>query len=125
MNTLILLAETERSWSPVVWAVERGAESTEDGRTILDERDGWLSIRPDQSLLDDFGDDEKADALGGIADPSLFVVEWRGDWLIETFVDAVPPECRAFVDNDHGVFVPVTLLQNVPRAAWARVAALQ
>lgn len=125
MNSLILLIENECSWSPIVWASERGGESTEDGRIVIEGRLGWIAIHHDQSVLDDFDDEEKAEAVAALADPVIFVVEWRGDALLESFVKAVPPGCRAFVDNDHGVFAPVALLQNTPIAAWARAVALQ
>lgn len=120
MNTLILLVESESSWSPLVWALEQGGESAEDGRVVIEGRAGWLSIEPDQSVLDDFDDDERADAVAALVDPSLFVIEWRGDVLIETFVRAVPSDSRVFVDNEHGVFAPVTVLRNIPFASWAR-----
>ncbi|WP_313914728.1 hypothetical protein [Tahibacter sp.] len=120
MNTLILLVESESSWSPLVWALEQGGESAEDGRIVIEGRLGWLSIEPDQSVLDDFDDDERADAVAALVDPSLFVIEWRGDVLIETFVRAVPSDSRVFVDNEHGVFAPVTVLRNIPFASWAR-----
>lgn len=120
MNTLILLVESESSWSPLVWALEQGGESAEDGRVVIEGRLGWLSIEPDQSVLDDFDDDERADAVAALVDPSLFVIEWRGDVLIENFVRAVPSDSRVFVDNEHGVFAPVTILKNIPFASWAR-----
>lgn len=125
MNTLILLVENESSWSPIVWASERGGESTEEGRIVIEGRHGWLAIHHDPSVLDDFDDEEKAEAVAALVDPVIFVVEWRGDVLVETFVKAVPPGCRAFVDNDHGAFAPITLLQNTPFAAWARAVTLQ
>lgn len=124
MNTLILLVESESSWSPLVWAVERGGESTEDGRVVIDDRQGWLAIHHDPGVLDDFDAEEKAEALAALVDPAMFVVEWRGDRLVEMFVKAVPPACRAFVDNDHGAFAPVTVLQGLPFAAWARAITL-
>lgn len=125
MNTLILLVENESSWSPIVWALEQGGESAEDGRAVIEGRLGWFSIEPDQSILDDFNDDERADAVAALVDPSLFLIEWRGDALIETFICAVPPDCRVFVDNDHGVFAPVTVLKGLPFASWARAISLQ
>ena len=124
MNTLILLVERESSWSPLVWALEQGGESAEDGRVVIEGRLGWLSIEPDQSVLDDFDDDERADAVAALVDPSLFVVEWRGDVLIETFVRAVPPDSRVFVDNEHGVFAPAAALKSIPFASWARTISL-
>lgn len=124
MNTLILLVERESSWSPLVWALEQGGESAEDGRVVIEGRLGWLSIEPDQSVLDDFNDDERADAVAALVDPSLFVVEWRGDVLIETFVRAVPSDSRVFVDNEHGVFAPAAALKSIPFASWARTISL-
>ena len=124
MNTLILLVENESSWSPLVWATDHGGESTEDGRVIIESRLGWLSVHPDQSVLDDFDDDERADALAALVEPSMFVVEWCGDSLIEAFVDAVPSYCRAHIDNERDVFAPITVLQRAPFAAWARAVAV-
>jgi len=124
MNTLILLLENESSWSPLVWALEQGGESTEDGRVVIEGALGWLSIEPDQSVLDDFADEERADAVAALVDPALFVVEWRGDALIETFVRAVPIDCRVFVDNEHGVFAPVAAIRHLPFASWARTISL-
>jgi hypothetical protein len=120
MNTLILLVESDSSWSPLIWAMHNAAESTDDGRVVIGGRLGWLAIHADQSILDDFDDDEKADALGALVEPAIFVVEWRGDPLIERFVKDVPSDCRVFVDNDHGVFAPVAVLQGLPAGAWAR-----
>lgn len=121
MNTLILLVENESSWSPLVWAADQGGEPTEDGRVIIEGRDGWLSVHADQSVLDDFDDDERADALAALVEPSMFVVEWHGDAFIETFVNAVPSYCRAHVENERDVFAPITVLQRTPCATWARV----
>lgn len=124
MNTLILLLESESSWSPLVWALEQGGESAEDGRVVIGGGRAWLSIEPDQSVLDDFSADERADAVAALVDPSQFVIEWCGDALIETFVRAVPPDSRVFVDNEPGVFAPVTALRSIPFASWARTISL-
>ncbi|MBL8300437.1 MAG: hypothetical protein JNN30_19035 [Rhodanobacteraceae bacterium] len=123
MNNLILLVENESSWSPLVWAVERGGEVMEDGRVVIDNSQGWLAIHHDQSVLDDFDNEEKAQALAALVAPAIFVVEWQGDALIETFVKAVPSDCRAFVDNDRAAFAPIALLQSLPFPAWARAVA--
>lgn len=122
MNTLILLIENECSWSPLVWAIENGGESMEDGRVVIDDMQGSLSLLADSTVLDDFDDDERAQALATLVAPSSFIVEWCSDRLIEAFVAAVPKDSRVFVDNDRGVFASVTLLQNTPLAAWARAA---
>ena len=124
LNTLILLVDNDSSWSPIVWAMERGGESADDGRVVIEDRRGWFAIHPDQSVLDDFTDDERADALAALVAPSIFIVEWRGDAPVEAFVDAAPEHCRAFIDNDHGVFAPITVLKNAPLATWARAVTL-
>jgi len=120
MNTLILLLENECSWSPLVWAIEHGGESMEDGRVVIDDAQGWLSLLQDPNVLDDFDDDERVQALAALVTPSSFVVEWCSDRLIEAFVAAVPKDSRVFVDNDRGVFASITVLQNAPLATWAR-----
>lgn len=125
MNSLILLVDNDSSWSPLVWAAERGGEPAEDGRTVVAERRGWLAIHHDPNVLDDFAHDEKAEAVAALVDPAIFVVEWEGNQLVESFVRAVPLHCRVYVDNDRGLFAPVTLLRDLPFGAWARAVALQ
>lgn len=125
MNTLILLVDHDSSWSPLVWAADQGGEPAEDGRTVIADRRGWLAIHHDPNLLDDFGDEEKAEALAALEDPSIFVVEWDGDELVEAFIRTVPSHCRVFVDNDRQAFAPVTILRDIPFAAWARAVARQ
>lgn len=120
MNTLVLLVGRESAWSPEVWAAESGGQRSADGQVMIERNGEWLSITRDERVLDDFDDQELSRIAALVGEPTMYLVEWRGNALAEVFLRSIPPDTRAVIDNDHGLLVPVTEVAGEPLDTWVR-----
>ncbi|WP_271584190.1 hypothetical protein [Bradyrhizobium sp. CCBAU 45389] len=119
MNTIILIVERDGVWSPEVWASEHGGRCG-IGNQLVIERDGqWLSIVRDDRVLDDFDQAERSRLNDLVVVPATYLLEWRGDMLVECLLQSVPPNLRAAIDNDHGLLLPLQELADKPIRLWA------
>ena len=124
MNSLILLLGRECIWSPESWAFEQGGESGIGGQVMIEGQSGWLSVLRDDQLLDDYDSEERA-TLSAILDGSIsYFVEWNGSEIIEKFLRAVPADHCVFVDNDHGLVVPIRAVRDLPLETWITASSL-
>jgi hypothetical protein len=120
MNTLVLLLSRECAWSPEIWAEQHGGERGVGGQVMIESPSGWLSVLHDDHVLDEYDENERRELSAMLAEPELFLVEWKGSDLVEALIRAVPVECGAVVDNDHGVIVPVQTICDLPLESWVR-----
>lgn len=120
MNTLVLLLNRETVWSPEIWAEQHGGKRGVGGQIMIERPSGWLSVLRDDSVFDEYDEDERTALSTMLAKPALFLVEWKGSDLVEALLRAVPFECGAVVDNDHGVIVPVQAIRDLPLESWVR-----
>lgn len=124
MNTLVLLVAKECAWSPEVWAIEGGGQRAADGQIMIERGPEWLSIARDERVLDDFDDEERLRVAALVGEATTYLVEWRGNVLVETFLRSIPPGTRAAIDNDHGLLVPVSEVAGEPVETWVRASSL-
>lgn len=120
MNTLVLLLNRESAWSPETWATQHGGERGVGGQVMIEGPSGWLSVLRDDRVFGEYDENERTAVSTMLAEPTLFLVEWKGSDLVEALLRAVPPECGAVVDNDHGVLVPIQAIHDLPLESWIR-----
>lgn len=124
MNSITLLVERECTWSPEIWAEAVGGKRIGDDQVTIEQESEWLSIIQDDQVLDDFDDTECTRILELVGEPLVYVIEWKGNKLVERLLRSIPHNIRAAVDNDHGLLVPVDQVANKPLESWARAASL-
>ena len=127
MNTIVLLVDRQSAWSPEAWAEQAGGKRTGVAQIMVEQAGGsWLSIVRDDAVLGDFNAIERSRLAELVADPVAYLVEWRGDGLVELLVRSVMAAIRAggtraAIDNDHGLLVPVHVVAGEPLESWVRV----
>lgn len=124
MNTLILLLNRESNWSPLTWATQHGGECSSGGQIMIEGQSCWLSILRDDQILDEYDADERSKLSALLIEPVPFLLEWKGSDLVEALLRAVPSDCDAVVDNDHGLLVPIQEIRVLPLGSWVRVSKL-
>ncbi len=120
MNTIVLALENDSKWSPQDWLEQQGGVKLPAGQVTLEKNKMWISIILADNLLTEFDEEEKNFLLKIIENPKFYLIEWNGDDLIEYFLKAVPSDCTAVVDNDHGLITSVQSVRNRPAASWMR-----
>jgi hypothetical protein len=126
VNTLVLLVDRKSLWSPEAWAEQVGGKRTGVAQIMVEQAAGsWLSIVRDDAVLGDFDAIERSQLAELVADPVAYLVEWRGDSLVELLLYSVMAAIRAdgtraAIDNDHGLVVPVQHVAGEPLESWAR-----
>lgn len=118
MNTFILVIDSDYGWSPQSWILGHGGANMPNGQTTLERQQEWFSVLHDENPLTDFEDSEKEFLSRHIVNPASFLVEWKGNALIEEFLSAIPSECIAFIDNDHGLITSVKSIRDLPIDSW-------
>ena len=124
MNTLILLIDGNAVWSPEHWVLGRGGVVATTGQAVVEDDSGWLSVFRDDTVLQDYEASELDVVSTLVSHPLLFLIQWRGNRLVEELLRAVPAECTVVVDNDHGVLAPVERVRDHPLDTWMRARTL-
>ena len=124
MNALVLLVACEGAWSPEVWATEHGGQRSPGGQITIERDAEWLSIVRDQRVLDEFDEEERSCLAGLVSEPVTYLVEWKGNKLVESLLRSIPPDTRAAVDNDHGLLVSVHEVAGEPLDTWVMASRL-
>jgi hypothetical protein len=120
VNTLILFLDGERDWSPERWVVQRGGKKGAHGQMVVEMPEAWLSLLRHDDVLNDYDEEERQAVLRLLDDPIPYLVEWRGDQMVEELLAAIPPGKGAVVDNDHGLICLLSRLQGLPLWSWLR-----
>lgn len=118
MNTMILFLKGD--WTPETWVTSQGGQIGTDGVAVLERTEGWLSVSKYDDMADEYDDDDMALVFELINQPKPFLVGWRGDHLVDELLAAVPDDCDAVVDNDHGLIRRISRLGGKPFSSWAR-----
>lgn len=118
MQTLIVLVDPNGEWSPQDTVVALGGTPLDDGRFALGRGLQHLWIGRDDSVLEHFDADERRVFEAQLPSPAVWVVEWRGETLLDDLLHAMPADALAFVDNDNGFVVPLQAVRGVPVATW-------
>src|SRR5687768_15476003 len=107
MNLLILALGHDCPWSPVEWMISRGGAKLANTQVTIEEGGDWLSILQDNKLIHDFDEEEREVLRRLLGDPVMFLVEYKGEQLVDLFVGSIPVQCDAMIDNDHGLLVHI------------------
>jgi hypothetical protein len=123
MNTLVLHISRENGWSPEDWLLSTGGSRGMADQVVLETETGWLAVGKCDEVMHDYEDSELQVLESLIRDPVPYLVEWRGNHLVQQLVDAIPLGCSAAIDNDHGLICLVDRVKNLPVTSW--IAALR
>lgn len=124
MNSFILALGRDCSWSPVEWMAGQGGVKLTNTQVTIEEDGDWLSILQDDIVINDFDENERKILWPLLGDPVMFLVEYKGERLVEFFIHSIPMECNAMIDNDHGLLVHVQQLRALSVKTWARASVL-
>lgn len=103
MNTVILIKSKDENWDPINYLKRNGGNLiTEFNQYNLFVGDAWISIIEDDSVYFEFDDDEMHKVKSIIKNPVFYIIEWKGDEILESFMAHIPNETTALVDDDHG-----------------------
>lgn len=124
MNALVLIVEAGSDWSPETWATEHGGKRSLDGQIMIERESEWLSVARDARVFDDFDEEERVRLGELVTEPTTYLIEWKGNVLVENMLRSIPPETRAAIDNDHGLLVPVHEIADEPLDSWVTASRL-
>jgi hypothetical protein len=119
MNTLILHTNNSE-WSPLDTLTSLGGTVSSSVGVVLHSDESWVRLLREDDVIHDYEGRDAELLATHINDRSSFIVEWRGDALLQKFLDALPTDKRVVVDNDHGVMVPFDLIRDQPVEKWIR-----
>jgi hypothetical protein len=119
MNTLILHTENSE-WSPLDTLISLGGAVDSSGGVVLHSDESWIRLFWEDDVIHDYEGRDAERLAAHIHNQSSFVVEWRGDALLQKFLDALPTDRRVVLDNDHGIMVPFDLIRDQPVEKWIR-----
>jgi hypothetical protein len=117
MRTLFFLFERDCAWSPNDWFTQNAGKQAL-GRLVIEDETGWISGWRDDRVLDDYCDDERLVLSEMLVNPAVFLIEWRGDRLVESLIRWIPADVPVLVDNDSGLLVRVAAIRDRPLASW-------
>ena len=118
MNTIILIVNENTSWSPQYWIEKKGGGINIFHQLVLNKNDGWISIVKDQTILNDYDKKEISEIINTIQKPVFHVIEWKGDHILEEFLNEIPFDIEALIDNDHGLISKACDLSGKPVSSW-------
>ncbi|MDG4558495.1 MAG: hypothetical protein P9F19_14050 [Candidatus Contendobacter sp.] len=117
MNSLILFVRG-KNWQPDTWVTLAGGSKTESGQFVLENSSSWLSVYKYDEAFDDYDEAEENLVRELIQDPIPYLIEWRGDELLEKLISNIPADKDVIVDNDHGLICSVSKLKGLSVRDW-------
>ena len=103
MNTVILKKSKAENWDPISYFKQNGGDAIyEFNQYNLAIGDAWISVIEDDSVYFEFDDDEIGKVKSIIEKPVFYIIEWKGDEILENFMGHIPNGTTALVDDDHG-----------------------
>jgi hypothetical protein len=124
MNSLILHVSRSCDWLPQQYLLIRGGSKVAASQVVLETNQCWISVLQDDKLMSEYEATERRILDLLIHDPVCYLVEWRGELLMQHFVYAIPPDIGAVIDNDHGLICYVNQIREIPLANWTNAVQL-
>lgn len=120
MNTLILHNIEGSNWSLAEHLVSLGGVSTGPDEITLSTDSSWIRLTWADDVIYDY-DFSRLNLLKSFgAERKSFMVEWRGDDLLQNFIDSIPTDKKIVVDNDFGIFISLDLIRDKLLSTWIR-----
>lgn len=117
MNSLVLFVQ-ESGWKPETWILLVGGARSETGQFVVENASSWLSVYKYDETFDDYDATEEQSVRAVMQDPIPYLIEWRGDELLEKFIENIPVDEEVIVDNDHGLICCVSKLKGLAVRDW-------
>lgn len=119
MNSLIIFA-SEDEWQPTKWFKAMDASESNTGQFVVERTSSWISLLMRDDMFYDYDDNEKQTVQSLLDVSKSYLVEWKGDGLLDSFIKAFPPSENLVVDNDHGLICNILEVQKLPICRWVR-----
>ena len=119
MNSLIVFT-TEDAWHPTKWFKAMDASESDTGQFVVERTGSWISLLKRDDLFYDYDDNEKQTVQSLLEVSKSYLVEWKGDVLLDSFIKAFPPSGNVVIDNDHGLICSILEVQKSPICRWIR-----
>lgn len=117
MNSIVLFAQND-SWQPDGWVKSMGGTKSDSGQFVVETSFSWISFCRYAEVFGDYDDDEEQIVRSLIPKPTGYLIEWRGDDLLEKFIEEFPANKRAVIDNDHGLICSILKVKGLPVSHW-------
>ena len=124
MSSFVLALNSASTWSPLDWMANYRGLKLANGQVTIEENSDWLSILHDDNLIRDFDEEERELLRSLLGSPRMFLIEYKGERLVNFLVQSIPADCDAMIDNDHGLLVRAYLLRAFSINDWERASAL-
>lgn len=121
MNSIVLILDQNCKWNPKDILAESDGSEIEFNKFICSEGQGWISSFEEPELINDFDAEELLKVASIISDPKFYLIEWKGDEILQKFINDIPKNILAIIDNDHGGVYRATDLIGRPVSEWLRI----
>jgi len=119
MNSIVLFAQTD-GWQPDGWVKSMGGTKSDSGQFVVETSCSWISFCRYDDVFSDYDDDEEQIVRSLIQEPTGYLIEWRGDDLLEKFIEDFASNTKAVIDNDHGLICYISKVKGLPVSHWFR-----
>ncbi len=119
MNSIVLFVKPEE-WSPKTWMHTLSYAIVNSDQYVVETATSWLSIRSCNEIFDDYDVHEEEQVRLLIQCPQPYLIEWRGEELLQKFIDDFPSGKVAVIDNDHGLICAISKVKGRPISKWIR-----
>lgn len=120
MNTMIMHVDRACEWQPVLWILAIGGSEIETGQVVIELNSEWISVLPYDEVIYSYDEAELQLLKSIIKDFNSYIIEWKGDVLVQRLVDAAPIGGLVVIDNDHGIICLVDGIKKIPIKDWTR-----
>lgn len=115
MNALILFVLPEK-WRVDEWARTVKAYNFQEGYNYSTSAVDWVSVYPGHKFLEDYEPDELQVLADLIKEPTVNLVEWRGEVALSELFCSL--DKSSVIDNDHGSILAVDEIEKVGLFEW-------
>lgn len=121
MNSIVLIVDKNCKWDPKDVLKESERSENEFNKFIYSEGEGWISSFEEPELINDFDAEELLKVANIISNPKFYLIEWKGDEILQKFINDIPGNILAIIDNDHGGVYRAIDLIGRPVSEWLRI----
>lgn len=120
MNAIVMHIAREGPWSPVLALIFMGGKAIEAGAAMSAGDSSWLSVRESHSVIHDYDEEDLKKLRSLVGDAKSYLVEWRGDEILQNFISSIGPKQYVLIDNDHGLMASLADVFDLPVEQWVR-----
>jgi len=88
------------------------AYTTSQSRLVVEGDWGWFSISHDDTIINDFDDEERSAINFTLEDASFYLAEYSNLYSANMAIERMPVNTRQWIDNDHGLICPIDKIKK-------------